>query len=190
VYDVGRKVQRFEIVAHLGTGGMGTVVRAYDPRLERDVALKLLAHGRPSMPGLLQNETSDLRSGAPAQPDDLMREARMMARLSHPNLLPVYEVGLDTDTVFVVMEHIDGADLRAWSRAKSKREIEAALVQAARGLAAAHAQKIAGLEIMLAEIEAGTGHLAEAKQRAKRVRDALLPMSNISRRHADAVLAR
>jgi tetratricopeptide (TPR) repeat protein len=138
-----RRVQRFDVIGHLGTGGMGSVFRARDPQLERDVALKLLAHTISIPKQLSENETLDLRTDAPASADDLLREARMMARLSHPNVLPVYEVGLFDDAVFVVMEHIDGADLRAWlAETRTNAQIIDVFTQAARGLAAAHASDI------------------------------------------------
>jgi tetratricopeptide (TPR) repeat protein/predicted Ser/Thr protein kinase len=140
---VGGRVQRFEVIGHLGTGGMGTVFRARDPQLERDVAIKLMTHAS-GMPALLsEHETVDLRSDAPASADDLLREARMMARLSHPNVLPVYEVGLAEGSVFVVMEHIDGCDLREWlATPRTNAEIIDVFLQAARGLDAAHEQGI------------------------------------------------
>ena len=103
---------------------MGTVLRARDPRLERDVAIKLLNTPRGSVPDLRDlapDATLDLRTDSPSKSAGLLREARMMARLSHPNVLPGYEVGLDVDTVFVVMEHIDGTDRRVWSRDKSRK---------------------------------------------------------------------
>jgi eukaryotic-like serine/threonine-protein kinase len=137
--EVGDQVQRFQVLARLGIGGMGTVFRAHDPQLERVVAIKLMT--RPTgMPALLsENETVDLRTDAPASADDLLREARMMARLSHPNVLPVYEVGLFDGSVFVVMEHIDGCDLREWLAVpRTNTEIIDVFAQAARGLAAAH----------------------------------------------------
>src|SRR5512140_2210960 len=111
VTSVGRRIQRFEVTEQLGVGGMGSVFRAWDPQLERDVAIKVLSGGArdPSLE-LSPHETLDLRGTAPPSQDDLLSEARMMARLSHPNVLPVYEVGLDGGVVFVVMEHIDGSN--------------------------------------------------------------------------------
>ena len=144
VREVGGKLQRFKVLAHLGSGGMGTVVRAHDPTLERDVAIKLLGESNATTAALSKHETIDLRTApTPRGSKDLLHEARMMARLSHPNLLPVYEVGLDdTNRVFLVMEHIDGADLRAWAPGRSRRAIVEVLVQAGHGLAAAHAEGV------------------------------------------------
>jgi eukaryotic-like serine/threonine-protein kinase len=142
--DVPQRIQRFEVVEHIGSGGMGTVVRARDPQLERDVAIKLLSNPtRDSVASLSPDDTLDLRGEAPHSADELLREARMMAKLSHPNVLPVYEVGLANDLVFLVMEHIAGTDLATWlADPRSTDDICAAFAQAGRGLAAAHAQNI------------------------------------------------
>ena len=137
-----RRIQRFEVLELLGTGGMGSVYRARDPQLERDVAIKVLLRPLGRGPQLSEHDTLDLRRG-PAAPDDLLREARMMAQLSHENVLPVYEVGLSDGAMFVVMEYIAGPNLRTWlEHERSTAEIVDAFVQAARGLAAAHARGI------------------------------------------------
>ncbi len=153
-----KRVQRFEVIGHLGTGGMGSVYRARDPQLERDVALKLLARPTAGVPtGLSAQHTLDLRGDSPASAEDLLREARMMARLSHPNVLPVYEVGLADDTVFVVMEHIDGHDLRTWlAQPRSTAEILGVFAQAGRGLAAAHARDIIHRDFKPANVLVGS----------------------------------
>jgi serine/threonine protein kinase len=136
---IGSRVQRFEVIGHLGTGGMGSVFRAHDPELERDVAIKLVARRPPTAEELSETRTLDLRSSGPATADALLHEARLMARLSHPNVLPVYEVGLIDGAVFVVMEHIEGHDLRTWlERRRTRHEIIGVFLQAGRGLAAAH----------------------------------------------------
>ena len=139
-------IQRFRVLDQVGAGGMGKVYRAHDPQLERDVAIKVLtAPGDPVKAELASVKTIDLREAATrTSSDDLLREARMMAKLSHPNVVPVYEVGLDGESVFVVMEHIDGADLRAWLAAEERtpQAILAAFAQAGQGLAAAHARGI------------------------------------------------
>ncbi len=140
-------IQRFEVVGHLGTGGMGSVFRARDPQLDRDVAIKVLADvDSRARPGLLPTHTLDLRRDGTI--GDLLREARMMAQLSHPNVLPVYEVGLVDDAVFVVMEHVDGCDLRKWlEQPRSTAEILDVFAQAGRGIAAAHARGIVHRDI-------------------------------------------
>jgi tetratricopeptide (TPR) repeat protein/predicted Ser/Thr protein kinase len=133
-----RRIQRFEIVEQIGTGGAGQVYRGRDPELERDVAIKVLAASRPPCE-LSPDDTLDLRKDGPLPRDELLREARIMARLSHPNVLPVYEVGLSDDTVFLVMEHIDGSDLATWlDEPRSTEAILEVFLQAARGLAEAH----------------------------------------------------
>src|SRR5580704_7005451 len=135
-----RRIQRFEVVEHLGTGGMGAVYRARDPQLERDVAIKVLLRPLTRTPQLSENDTLDLRRNGPVSADDLLREARMMAQLSHQNVLPVYEVGLADGAVFVVMEYIAGPNLRTWMEGEhTTAEVLELFTQAGRGLAAAHA---------------------------------------------------
>ena len=120
----GARVDRFQIVAHLGGGGMGVVYAAYDPELERMLALKLL---RP--------DASSSRARA-----RLLREAQAAARLAHPNVVAIYDVGAIGDQIFVAMERIAGRDLIAWraERKRSLAEIIDVFIQAGRGLAAAH----------------------------------------------------
>jgi serine/threonine-protein kinase len=121
----GTPLGRYIVLELLGRGGMGVVYRAFDPELDRSVAVKLL-------------RTDGRRS---AERDRLVREGRAMAKLSHPNVVAVYDVGAIDDQVFVAMELVEGATLRDWAKApkRSWREIVATYVQAGRGLAAAHA---------------------------------------------------
>ncbi|MEO8551086.1 MAG: protein kinase, partial [Kofleriaceae bacterium] len=110
---------RYVLLARIGVGGMGEVYAAYDPELDRRVALKLLHRARG---------------------DELHREARAIAKLAHPNVVAVFDVGRADDVPFVAMEHVDGVTLREWLRAPHKpTQILDAFVQAGRGLAAAHA---------------------------------------------------
>jgi eukaryotic-like serine/threonine-protein kinase len=108
----------------LGAGGMGIVWAAFDPDLERAVAIKLLRSG---------DDEPVLRSR-------LLREARAMARLKHPNVLTVYEVGTFQNRDYIAMEQVDGDSLDVWLASRPPREqVTEALIAAGRGLAAAHA---------------------------------------------------
>ena len=128
--DRGSTVGRYMILNRVGEGGMGVVYAAQDPELQRTVAIKLLRPG------------GDTRFGtAEEQQARLLREAQAMAKISHPNVISVYDVGPYGDGVFVALEFIDGLTLREWIRAKPRpwREILDVFMKAGRGLAAAHA---------------------------------------------------
>ncbi len=118
-------VGRYTIQGPLGTGGMGSVHRAYDPELQREVALKLLRAER---------------MGDASTRSRLVQEARAMARLSHPNVAMVFEVGEADGHLFVAMELIDGRDLRHWldEGPRPWRESLALFLAAGQGLHAAH----------------------------------------------------
>jgi eukaryotic-like serine/threonine-protein kinase len=120
----GDQVGRYVIDKRLAAGGMGIVYLADDPELKRKVVLKLL---RPELVG---------RGSDSAR---MLREAQAMAQVSHANVVPVYDVGLHDEQVFLAMEYIAGVDLAAWlQRAHSQRAILDVFVAAGRGLAAAH----------------------------------------------------
>ena len=117
-------LSRFRVSALLGRGAMGLVFSAYDPELDRQVAVKVLRTSRDSSRGRLQ----------------LVREARAMAKVEHPNVITVHEAGTMGDRAYVVMEHVDGGTLRHWLDAKRTwKQIVRAFVAAGQGLAAAHA---------------------------------------------------
>jgi tetratricopeptide (TPR) repeat protein/predicted Ser/Thr protein kinase len=124
----GTRIGRYEVRTTLGQGGMGVVLLAHDEALERYVAIKLVRHRARS------------RSGDTLARDRLLREAQAMARLSHPNVITVHDVGTYGERVFVAMEHVQGATLSVWldERARSIESITRVFVGAARGLAAAH----------------------------------------------------
>lgn len=121
---------RFRILHLLGQGGMGQVYAAEDDRLGRVVALKVIRPG-----------TARDGHGERAR---LLREARALARLAHPHVVHVYEVGEHGDDVFIAMEHIAGVTLDRWltGAQRSLVEILEVFVAAGRGLAAAHAAGI------------------------------------------------
>jgi serine/threonine protein kinase len=119
------RIGRFAVLRTLGEGGMGVVYSAYDEDLDRRVAIKLLRPGRDNSP---RNQAR------------MQREARAMAKLSHPNVVQVYEVGRFEEQVFVAMEFVQGKTLGAWLKAQERSwpEILNVMVQAGRGLQAAH----------------------------------------------------
>ena len=125
LFDDGSTVSigRFELRERLGAGGMGVVMSAFDPQLHRTVAVKVLRD-----------------EGDPEEQARLLDEARAMARVRHPNLVTVYEAGTHEDSVYIVMEFVEGGTLRAWQDdgPRSWRDVAQVFVQAARGLAAIH----------------------------------------------------
>ena len=123
------RIGRFEVLQALGRGGMGVVYAAWDPALGRRVALKLVAAQH---------------AGSPRHRARMVREAQALAKLSHPNVVHVYEVGEHDGDVFVAMELIEGVPLRDWLKEdrRSVREIEDVFLQAAAGLSAAHQSKL------------------------------------------------
>lgn len=122
-----RRVGRYMTIETVGRGGMGTVVRAYDPKLRREVALKRL-HSR----------SLDRESAA-----RLVREAQALAQLSHPNVVAVYDVEAENEDVLVAMEFVRGTNLAGWLRGENTwRERVEVLIKAGRGLAAAHAANL------------------------------------------------
>jgi len=124
-----KRIERYTIRSKLGEGGMGIVYQAHDPELHRDIAIKLL---RPSPSP--EYDTG----GAQAR---LLREAQAMARVSHPNVIAVYEAGTWEGQVFIAMELATAGTLRRWQTEPNRtaRELLDAYLSAGRGLAAAHA---------------------------------------------------
>ncbi len=116
-------IGRFAVLGRVGQGGMGVVYSVYDEQLDRRVALKLIRG----------EANTELRRR-------LQREAQALAKLSHPNVVTVFEVGVHEQQVYLVMEYVRGPTLRLWiSPERTSDEILATYVQAGRGLAAAHA---------------------------------------------------
>jgi tetratricopeptide (TPR) repeat protein/tRNA A-37 threonylcarbamoyl transferase component Bud32 len=127
VTPVPTRVGRFALIEQIGRGGMGIVYAAWDPQLDRKVAIKLVAQERFGDP-----EEARRR---------LEAEARAAAAISHPNIVGIYDVGVQDGRVFLAMEFVDGCTLGKWLRhvQRSWEDVVAMFVQVGRGLAAAHA---------------------------------------------------
>jgi serine/threonine protein kinase/Tfp pilus assembly protein PilF len=123
----GTRVGRYVLLADIGIGGMGVVYKAYDPQLERPIALKLL-------------RAAGDDEAAQRFRQRLLREAQALAQLSHPNVVAVHDVGTFGEGVFVAMEFIEGQTLVRWCQAepRSKPKIVELYLAAGEGLAAAH----------------------------------------------------
>jgi serine/threonine protein kinase len=121
------RVGRYVVLEHLGTGGMGRVHAAFDPVLERKLALKLVKAGR----------TADAAEEVKAR---LLREGKAIAQLNHPNIVSIFDMGVAEGEVYVAMELVDGGSLKSWLSAAPRtwREVLAVYLEAGRGLAAAH----------------------------------------------------
>lgn len=120
-------IGRYTILGKLGEGAHGVVYEAFDPELERAVALKLVRVG-------------DLHDDA-ASSQRLLQEARALARLKHPHVVAVHDAGRDQAGIFIAMELVEGTTLRRWIASYSPHRLDRILevfTQAARGLEAAH----------------------------------------------------
>jgi serine/threonine protein kinase/tetratricopeptide (TPR) repeat protein len=122
---VPTRVGRYVVLEAAGSGAMGDVYRAYDPKLQREVALKLLR---------LRHDEREDRARA-----RLLREAQAMARLSHPNVAAIHDAELEGDLLFITMEFVRGTTLHKWlAQPRPWRAVLEHFVAAGRGLAAAH----------------------------------------------------
>jgi formylglycine-generating enzyme required for sulfatase activity/predicted Ser/Thr protein kinase len=118
--SAGDRVHRYVIETVLGRGGMGVVYRARDPELGRAVAIKVLQHGT---------------GGG----ERLLREAKALAKLSHPNVVTVHDVGTHDGQPFIAMALVEGQTLRQWlATPRTRRAVLDVLLAAGRGIAAAH----------------------------------------------------
>ena len=122
---LGARFGRYELRTLLGTGGMGAVFDAYDAELDRAVALKVL---RPEL------------SAAPGLSARLLHESRLTAKIAHPSVITIHDVGREHDAVFIAMELVRGSTLTAWraSHDLDWRAIVALFERAGEGLDAAH----------------------------------------------------
>ena len=123
----GAMVGRYFLLRTLGEGGMGVVYAAFDPELDRKIALKLIRKAK-----------EDGRDRARQQ--RLLREAQAMARVSHPNVVQVHDIGTHQEQVFLAMELVEGGTLTDWIELAPRTvgEVVTAFVEAGKGLAAAH----------------------------------------------------
>ena len=123
----GRTLGRYLIIEQVGKGALGAVFAAYDPELDRRVAIKVLHRN-------VSADDAQLR-------DNLRQEARIMAKLSHPNVVPIFDVGIADERLFIAMELIDGVTLREWSPPEEGgwKVVRDVYEKAGHGLAAAHA---------------------------------------------------
>jgi eukaryotic-like serine/threonine-protein kinase len=120
----GAVVGRYVVLRKLGAGGMGVVYAAYDPELDRKLALKLVLPGKADGEGRTR----------------LLREAQALAKLSHRNVVAIHDVGTMGGQVWLAMEFVRGQTLRQWLRTPRRwQEVVGVLRKAGRGLAAAHA---------------------------------------------------
>ncbi|MEO7733897.1 MAG: serine/threonine-protein kinase [Kofleriaceae bacterium] len=142
---IGEIVDRYVIQRVVGAGGMGVVYAARDPQLERDLAIKVV-----KVAGVEEVRAAQAR---------LLHEARALARLSHPNLAAVYDIGMHGDDMFIALELLDGPNLRDWlaTAPRGRREILETLCAAGRGLAATHAAGIVHRDIKPENIVVGRG---------------------------------
>ena len=132
--SAGTRIGPFEVVSLLGAGGMGSVYRAYDPRLRRDVAIKVLLPAFAGDPDRLQR---------------FEREALAVARLTHPNILAIHDIGTHDGAPYLVTELLEGVTLREKLNGRPQ-PMERAVdytIEVARGLAAAHEHGIVHRDI-------------------------------------------
>src|SRR5262245_42908718 len=122
----GTRLGRYTVKERLGAGGMGEVFLAFDPMLERNIAVKIFH--------------VDVEDGAD-RVKRFFREAKAASALNHPNILTVHEIGYDSGVHFLVTEYVDGRTLRDWASAGRPPLLEVleVLAQAASALSAAHA---------------------------------------------------
>lgn len=135
-------IGRFRVLERLGSGGMGVVYAAFDDKLGRKVAVKVIRG-----------------EAQPAERARLLAEARAQARLAHPHVVQVYEVGEAGDDVFIIMEYVDGVTLDRWLAGgrRTGAEVLAVFLAAGRGLAAAHGVSLVHSDIKPGNILVGPG---------------------------------
>jgi serine/threonine protein kinase/formylglycine-generating enzyme required for sulfatase activity len=123
----GDALGRYIVIERLGAGAMGVVYGAYDPELDRKVAIKILRRQ--------EGDAAESRRQA-----RFVREAKAIAKVAHPNVVGIFDVGVDGDRAFLAMEYVAGGTLREWMSARKRpwREVVKMFVEVGKGLAAAH----------------------------------------------------
>ena len=123
--EEGTRLHRYLIVELIGKGGMGAVYKAYDPELDRRIAIKVM--------------TAEPQEGETAsRPQSrMMREAQALAKLNHPHVVAVFDVGTHADGVYIAMEYVEGKTLRDWLKQDqpSQKEILDVLIRRWQGTA-------------------------------------------------------
>jgi eukaryotic-like serine/threonine-protein kinase len=146
--DAPEQIGRFVVRRQLGSGGMGIVYAAFDPALDREVAVKLLRRDRFKPEQLA------------AAGERLQLEAQTAAKLAHPNVVTIFDVGTHDGRVYLAMELVDGPSLQQWMKetARPWREVLAMFFQAGRGLAAAHGVGLLHRDFKPTNVLVGSDH--------------------------------
>jgi tetratricopeptide (TPR) repeat protein len=145
--DRGHRVARYLLLDLVGQGSMGRVYSAYDPELDRRIAIKLVP---------CADAPDDRRR------DRFLREAKAMARIDHPHVISVHDAGVHEDWVWVAMALIDGPSLEQWlATGPTQHEILDVMIGAGRGLEAAHRAGVVHRDFKPGNVLVGAGGVAK-----------------------------
>ncbi len=169
----GTSVGRYVVIDFIDAGGMGAIYQAFDPELNRPVAIKILSVRKENSQGSLEADRAKTR---------MLREAQALAQLTHPNVVTVYDVGEYEDSIFIAMEFVEGNDLNVWRQKHqpSRDEMLAKVIDAGRGLSAAHKAGIVHRDFKPANVIVG-------KDGRVRVLDFGLARATVSSAKNDAI---